>query len=69
MKKHGDGFKPVAKQRFKTPAPDNLFVVNEDCDKLSEAVSADFHTIVAKHSWLLGLGLPTLMIGRSYAIW
>ena len=28
VKKHGDGFKPVTKQRFKTPAPDNLFVVN-----------------------------------------
>jgi hypothetical protein len=40
--------KPVTKQQFKTPAPDNLFIVNEDCDKLSEAVSADFHTIVAK---------------------
>ena len=48
VKKHGDGFKPVTKQRFKTPAPDNLFVVNEDFDKLSEAVSVDFHTIVAK---------------------
>ena len=48
VKKHGNGFKPVTKQRFKTPAPDNLFVVNEDCDKLAKAVSADFHTIVAK---------------------
>jgi hypothetical protein len=48
VKKHGDGFTPVTRQRFKTPAPDNLFVVNEDCEKLSEAVSADFHTIVAK---------------------
>ncbi len=48
VKKHGDGFIPVTKQRFKTPAPDNLFVVNEDCDKLWEAASADIHTIVAK---------------------
>jgi len=48
VKKHGDGFTPVTRQRFKTPAPANLFVVNEDCEKLSEAVSADFHTIVAK---------------------
>jgi hypothetical protein len=50
VKKHGDGFTPVTRQRFKTPAPNNLFVVNEDCDceKLSKAVSADFHTIVAK---------------------
>jgi hypothetical protein len=43
-----DGFTPVTRQRFKTPAPGNLFVVNEDCEKLLEAVSADFHTNVAK---------------------
>ena len=30
---HGDGFIPVIKQQFQTPAPNNLFVVNEDCDK------------------------------------
>ena len=48
VKKHGDGFNPVTRQHFKTPAPNNLFVVNEDCEKLSDAVSVDFHTIVAK---------------------
>jgi hypothetical protein len=48
VKKHGDGFTPVTRQCFKTPAPDNLFVVNEGCEKFLEAVSADFHTIVAK---------------------
>jgi hypothetical protein len=29
-------------------APDNLFVVNEDCKKLSDEAAAAFHTIVAK---------------------
>jgi hypothetical protein len=29
-------------------APVNLFVVNEDCKKLSDEVAAAFHTIVAK---------------------
>jgi hypothetical protein len=48
VKKHGGGFTPVTRQPFKTTAPDNLFVVNEDCEKLSEAVLADFHSIVAK---------------------
>jgi hypothetical protein len=48
VKKHGDRFIPVTRQCFKTPAPDNLFVVNEDSEKLLEAVSADFHTIVVK---------------------
>jgi hypothetical protein len=45
VKKHSDGFTPVTRQGFKTPAPNNLFVVNEDCEKFLEAVSADFHTI------------------------
>ncbi len=48
VKKHSDGFTPVTRQRFKTPAPNNLFIVSEYCETLSEAVSADFHTIVAK---------------------
>jgi hypothetical protein len=29
-------------------APDNLFVANEDCKKLSNEAAAAFHTIVAK---------------------
>jgi hypothetical protein len=48
VKKHSDGFTTVTRQRFKPPAPNNLFIVNEDCEKLSDAVSVDFHTIVAK---------------------
>ncbi len=36
--KHGDGFIPVTRQHFKTPAPDNLFVVNQDCEKLLESI-------------------------------
>jgi hypothetical protein len=48
VKKHGDGFTPVTRQQFKTPAPNNLFVVNEHCENLLEAASADFHTFVAK---------------------
>jgi hypothetical protein len=48
VKKHGDGFTPVTRQHFKILASNNLFVVNEDSEKLSESVSADFHTIVAK---------------------
>ncbi len=78
VKKHGDGFTPVTRKHFKTPAPNNLFVVNEDCEKLLEAVSADFHTIVAKTLYvtkrtrpdtcLAIVGLPTPMIGRCFAI-
>ncbi len=31
-----------------SPAPDNLFTINEDCEKLPEDMAADVHTIVAK---------------------
>jgi hypothetical protein len=42
MEKHGDGFIPVTKQRFKTPAPDNLFVVNKDCDKTGHPAECNY---------------------------
>jgi hypothetical protein len=48
VKKHEHGFQPVTRQRYETPAPENLFVVNEDCEKLPEEMAADFHTIIAK---------------------
>ncbi len=49
MKKHGEGYITAKKRRcVKTAAPDNLFVVNEDCMKLSLEAAASFHTIVAK---------------------
>ncbi len=34
MEKHEHGFQPVTRQRYETLAPENLFVVNEDCEKL-----------------------------------
>ncbi len=46
--KHDDGFLPVTKQRYETPASKNLFTVDEDCEKMPEEMAADFHTIVAK---------------------
>ncbi len=66
MKNHGNGSKPVTKQRFETPAPDNLFVVNEDCDKLSEAVSADFHTIVAKTLYVTKRARPDTCLAIAF---
>ena len=48
LAKYDDGFLPVTKQRFESPALENLFTVNEDCEKLPEDMAADFHTIVAK---------------------
>jgi hypothetical protein len=37
-----------SRNNAETPAPDNLFMVNEDCEKLPEDMAADFHIIVAK---------------------
>jgi hypothetical protein len=50
VKEHSEGYITVKKMHcVKTAAPGNLFVVNEDCKKLSllEA-AASFYTIVAK---------------------
>ncbi len=58
--KHENGFLPVTRQCYETPAPDNLFMVNEDCGKLPEDMAADFHTINAKTLYVTkrgGLGL------------
>jgi hypothetical protein len=49
IKDNNNGYQIVEKHRAKTSAaPDNLFVVNEDCKKLSNEAAAAFHTIVAK---------------------
>ena len=64
VEKHGDGFIPVTKQRLKTPAPDNLFVVNEDCDK--EEASADFHTIVAKTLYVTKRARPDTCLAVAF---
>jgi hypothetical protein len=66
VKKHGDGFTPVTRQRFKTPAPDNLFVVNEDCEKFLEAVSADFHTFLAKTLYVLKRARPNTCLAIAF---
>jgi hypothetical protein len=66
VKKHGDGFTPVTRQHFKTPAPDNLLVVNEDCEKLSEVVSADFHTIVAKTLYVTKSARPDTCLAIAF---
>ena len=49
VKEHGDGYLTVRKRRSKTSAaPDKLFVVNKDCEKVSEAASEAFHMVVTK---------------------
>ncbi len=49
IKDHDDGYQIVEKRHAKmSTAPDNLFVVNEDCEKLYYEAAAAFHTTVAK---------------------
>jgi hypothetical protein len=49
IKDEDGGYQIVEKRHVKTSAvPDNLFVVNKDCKKLSNEAAAAFHTIVAK---------------------
>ncbi len=49
VRRYDDGYLKVGKCRSKSgAAPDNLFVVNKDCKKLSDEVAAAFHAIVAK---------------------
>ena len=43
IKDHNDGYEVIGKRRSKaSAAPDNLFVVNEDCEKLSDEAAAAF---------------------------
>ena len=66
VKEQDDGFVPATKQRFKTPDPDNLFIVNEDCEKLSKAVSADFRTIVAKTLYVTKGARPVTCLAIAF---
>jgi hypothetical protein len=61
IKDHNDGYQIVGKCQSKTSAaPNNLFVVNEDCEKLSDEAAAAFHTIVAKALYITKRARPDI---------
>jgi len=64
--KHDDGFLPITKQHYKTPAPDNLFTVNEDCEKLPKLMAADFHTVVAKMLYVTKRARPDTCLSVAF---
>jgi hypothetical protein len=64
--KHKDGFLSVMKQRYETPAPNNLFMVNEDCEKLPEDMAADFHTIIAKTLYVTKRARPNMCLSIAF---
>jgi hypothetical protein len=66
VKKNGDGFVPATMHHFKTAAPDNLFTVNKDCEKLSEGAAADFHTIVVKTMYVTKSARPDTCLAIAF---
>ncbi len=47
-------------------APDNLFVVNKDCEKVSEAASVAFYTIVAKTLYVTKRARPDTSLAIAF---
>jgi hypothetical protein len=67
IKNHDDKYQIVGKSHSKTSAaPDNLFVVNEDCEKLSDEAAAAFHTIVARTLYVTKRARPEIYLGIAF---
>jgi hypothetical protein len=66
IRRYNDGYLKVGKHRSKSSAaPDNLFVVNNDCKK-SDEVAAAFHTIVAKALYVTKLARPDTSLAIAF---
>ncbi len=67
IKDHNNGYQIVGKHHSKmSAAPDNLFVVNEDCKKLSNEAAAAFHTIVAKALYITKRARPDISLAIAF---
>ncbi len=67
IKDHNDGYEVIGKRRSKaSAAPDNLFVVNEDCEKLSDEAAAAFHTIMAKALYVTKRARPKISLAIAF---
>jgi hypothetical protein len=64
--KHKKGFLPLTRQCYETPAPDNLFTVNEDCEKLPEEMPTDLHAIVAKTLYVTERARPDMFLSIAF---
>jgi hypothetical protein len=63
IKDHNDAYQIVGKCRSKTSAAaDNLFVVSEDCKKLSNEAAAAFHTIVTEALYVTKRARPDISL-------
>ncbi len=68
MEKHEHRFQPVTRQHYETPAPENLFVMNEDYEKLPEVMAADFHTTVAKTLYVTKRARPDMCLSIEFLV-
>ena len=67
IKDHGDGYQIIRKCHSRmSAAPDNLFVVNEDCKKLSDEAAAAFHTILAKAIYVTKRARPDISLAIAF---
>ena len=64
--KHDDGFLPITKQRYETPASKNLFTVDEDHEKLQKEMAADFHAIIAKTLYVTKRARPDICLAIEF---
>ena len=64
-----EGFKTVDSSKRKTKssaAPENLFVVDEDCKKLSPVKAKAFHNIVAKALYVMKRARPDISVAIAF---
>jgi hypothetical protein len=67
VKVHGEGWVLVrSRAAKKTAAPDNLFIVNEECKKLATEVAASFHTVVAKLLYVSKRARPDISLSVAF---
>jgi hypothetical protein len=67
IKDHGSRYHIAEQRHAKTSAaPDNLFVVNEDCEKLSNKAAAAFHTIMAKALYVTKRARPDISLAIAF---
>ncbi len=67
MKEHGHGYLTVGERRSKTSAtPDNLFVVNEDCEMVSVAALVAFNMVVAKTLYVAKRARPDMSLAIAF---
>ena len=63
-----DGFKTVGSKRKtkSSAAPENLFVVDEDCKKLNAVKAKAFHNIVAKALYVMKRARPDISVAIAF---